>query len=82
MMKLEHVKKQRLIIGVECAAGVLCAVLMGYFLTVRDCFWDNLFLLVWLIAAVSLLVLLVVAEGRLFQAQHQFRSQRQGRDSK
>lgn len=81
-MKLEHVKKQRLVIGVECAVGVLCAVFMGYFFTVRDSLWDNLFLLVWLIVAVLLLVLLVLAERRLFQTQRQFGSQHQGGDLK
>lgn len=66
-MRLDYETKQKLIIGVECMIGVLCAVLMGYFFTVRDCLLDNVFLLVWFVIAVAILVLLVRAEVRFYR---------------
>lgn len=66
-MRFDYETKQKLIIGVECLLWVLCAVLMGYFFTVRDCALDNVFLVVWLVIAVVVLALLVRAEVRFYR---------------
>lgn len=70
-MRVEYETKQKLIIGAECILGALCAVLMGYFFTVRDCLLDNLFLLVWFAIAVAVLALLIRAEVRFYRARRQ-----------
>lgn len=70
-MKVEYETKQKLIIGAECILGALCAVLMGYFFTVRDCLLDNLLLLAWFVIAVTVLALLVRAEIRFYRARRQ-----------